>query len=162
MRVSTSQAHAIVMRRYGAPDVLTWEEVALPPLASSDVRIRSIASAVNHSDLEIRAGHWPVNRPEPFPYVPGLEVVGDVVEIGGGVRDVRPGDRVITMMQGLGGVRAARTGGYAEYVTVAEGAVAHVPPEVDPYDMAALGLVAVTAYEGLRRLGALSGRRIVV
>jgi len=150
------------MRRYGAPEVLVLEEIALPPLAPNDVRIRSIASAINHSDLEIRAGHWPVQKPDPFPYVPGLEVVGEVVEVGAAVRGVRPGDRVLTMMQGLGGVRAERPGGYAEYVTAAEAAVACLPPEVDPYDMAALGLVGVTAYEGLRRLGALDGRRVVV
>jgi len=139
-----------------------WEEIAVSPLAPNDVRIRSIASAINHSDLEIRAGQWPVQKPDPFPYVPGLEVVGDVVEVGEAVRGVRPGDRVLTMMQGLGGVRAERPGGYAEYVTAAEAAVARFPSEVDPYDMAALGLVGVTAYEGLRRLGALHGRRIVI
>lgn len=153
---------AIVMRRYGPPDVLRWEEVALPLLEATDVRIRSIASAVNHSDLEIRAGHWPIQKTDPFPYVPGLEVVGDVVETGAAVRDVQPGDRVITMMQGLGGVRARRPGGYAEYVTVAAAAVAPVPQGVDPYEMAALGLGGVTAYEGLRRLGNLQGKRVAV
>lgn len=162
MSPATPHARSIVMRGYGAPDVLMWEEIALSPLAPNDVRIRSIASAINHSDLEIRAGQWPVQKPDPFPYVPGLEVVGDVVEVGEAVRGVRPGDRVLTMMQGLGGVRAERPGGYAEYVTAAEAAVARFPSEVDPYDMAALGLVGVTAYEGLRRLGALHGRRIVI
>ena len=153
---------AIVMRRYGPPDVLLWEEVALPVIDATDVRIRSIASAVNHADLEIRAGHWPIQKTDPFPYVPGLEVVGDVVATGAAVRDVQPGDRVITMMQGLGGVRAQRPGGYAEYVTVAAAAVALVPRGVDPYEMAALGLVGVTAYEGLRRLGDLQGKRVAV
>jgi NADPH2:quinone reductase len=47
-----------------------------------------------------------------------LEVVGDVVEVGREVVGVRTGDRVWTMMQGLGGVRAERDGGYAEHVTV--------------------------------------------
>src|SRR5260370_28694190 len=154
--------HAIVMRQYGPPEVLAWVE--LPPVAlrPDEIRIRTIASAVNHTDLEIRAGNWPVHKPEPFPYVPGVEVVGEVEEIGSAVRTLRRGDRVITMMQGLGGVRAQRPGGYAESVTVAEEAVARLPPEVDPYDVAAIGLVGVTAYEGLRRIGPLKGKRIVV
>jgi NADPH2:quinone reductase len=42
------------MRRYGAPNVLSYEEGVLAALAAQEVRIRSIASAVNHSDLEIR------------------------------------------------------------------------------------------------------------
>jgi len=139
-----------------------WEEVILPPLDSNEVRIRAIASAVNHSDLNVRSGRHPILKPNPFPYVPGIEVVGDVVEVGDAVRDIRPGDRVITMMQGLGGVRARRPGGYAQYVTVAGAAAARFPSDVDPYDMAVLGLAAVTAYEGLRRIGALQGRRVVV
>ncbi len=69
---------------------------------------------MNHSDLEIRAGNWLIRRDPKFPYVPGLEVVGDVVEVADGVEGIRTGDRVWTMMQGFGGVRAERNGGYAE------------------------------------------------
>jgi len=155
-------AEAIVMRSYGPPAVLRLETVGLPPLAGDEIRIRSLASAVNHSDLEIRAGRWPIRRDPPFPYIPGLEVVGEIVETGSAVADFRLGDRVITMMQGLGGVRAARSGGYARCVTVAESAAARVPDGVDPHAMAALGLAGVTAFEGLRRLGAIAGRRIAV
>lgn len=153
---------AIVMRQYGGPDVLRVEKVPLTPVQPGEVRIRIIASAVNHSDLEIRAGNWPILKPEPFPYTPGLEAVGQVVETGASVTEVRVGDRVMTMMQGLGGVRARRPGGYAEYVTVDAGAVAPLSEEVDPIDMAALGLAGVTAFEGLRRLGNLEERRIAV
>jgi len=150
------------MLAYGAPGVLSYAEVPLSLLAPDEVRIRSIASAVNHTDLEIRAGNWPVRKPQPFPYVPGVEVVGEVDEVGNAVQEFRRGDRVITMMQGLRGVRAERCGGYAQYVTVSAAAVAPVASGVGDYDMAAVGLVGVTAFEGLRRIGALSGRRIVV
>lgn len=153
---------AIVMRGYGPPEVLRLESVALAPLQAGEIRLRAIASAINHSDLEIRAGNWPIRGANPFPYVPGLEVVGEVVETGAGVAGFKPGDRAITMMQGLGGVRAERPGGYAEHVTVAAGAVAPVPVDLDPLDLAALGLAAVTAHEGLRRIGDLAGKRIAV
>jgi NADPH:quinone reductase len=143
---------AIMMRQYGGPDVLRVEKVPLAPVQASEVRIRAIASAVNHSDLEIRAGNWPVLKREPFPYTPGLETVGQVVETGASVTEVHVGDRVMTMMQGLGGV-AQRPGGYAEYVTVDAGAVAPLSEDANPIDMAALGLAGVTAFEGLRRLG---------
>src|SRR5947209_1921851 len=139
--------HAIMMRQYGPPEVLVWTEVPPTVLQPDEIRIRTIAAAVNHTDLEIRTGNWPVRKPDPFPYVPGVEVVGEVEEIGSAVRTFHRGDRVITMMQGLGGVRALRPGGYAEQVTVAEEAVARLPSEVDPYDAAAIGLAGVTAYE---------------
>ena len=156
------QGRAIVMRGYGGPHVLGLEEVELPELGADDVRIRALASAVNHSDLEIRAGNWPIRKPEPFPYVPGLETVGEVVAVGRKVDSVRPGARVTTMMQGLGGVRARRPGGYAEYVTVAAEAIATVPDALDPVAVAALGLASVTAFEGLARLGPLAGTRVLV
>jgi NADPH:quinone reductase len=153
---------AVVMRRYGPPTVLGLERVALPALSPDEIRVRSIASAVNHSDLEIRAGNWQIRRADPFPYVPGLEVLGDVVETGAAVEEFRVGDRVITMMQGLGGVRAQRPGGYAEYVAIKASSAAPVPLDLGPHDMAALGLASVTAFEGLRKLGTLGGRRIAV
>ena len=162
----TRTAHAVLMNNYGPPEVLTYSEVAMGPLAEHEVRIRTIVAAVNHTDLEIRAGNWPVRKFDPFPYIPGVEVVGVIEEVGEAVRgwgvDGLLGQTVITMMQGLGGVRAERSGGYAEFVTVDAEAVAPVPSGVDPIQMAALGLVGVTAHEGLRRIGPLAGRRILV
>jgi NADPH2:quinone reductase len=155
-------AHAVRMQAYGPPEVLTWNEVALPPLAADEVRVRVTAAAVNHTDLEIRAGAWPIRAARPFPYVPGVEAVGVVAEIGATVSGWTVGQRVITMMQGLGGVRAERPGGYAEFVTISGDALAAVPASVDPFDIAALGLAGVTAHEGLRLLGALGGRRVLV
>ncbi len=155
-------ANAVRISGYGSPDVLAYGQVDLPPLRPDEVRIKTIASAVNYTDLEIRAGHWPIRKEQPFPYVPGVEVVGEIVEVGADAVGVAPGDRVITMMQGLGGVRAERPGGYAEFVTVAADAVASIGASVDPYVMAALGLGALTAYEGLRRIGDLAGKRILV
>jgi NADPH:quinone reductase len=156
------EADAVVMRAYGPPAVLRLERVTLPPLAPDEIRLRSLASAINHSDLEIRAGNWPIVRAEPFPYVPGLETVGEVVAIGADVTEFRIGERAVTMMQGLGGVRARRPGGYAEFVTVSAAAAAPIPPDLDPLDMATLGLASVTALEGLRKLGPLDGRRIAI
>jgi NADPH:quinone reductase len=159
---SNNQGAAIVMRQYGGPDVLRLESTTLSPLLPDEIRIQSIASAVNHSDLEIRAGNWPILKPDPFPYTPGLEVVGDVVEIGANVSDISVGDRVITMMQGLGGVHPKRPGGYAEFVAAPASAVATFGGDVDPHKIAALGLASVTAFGALQKIGDLNKRRIAV
>lgn len=156
------RSRAILMREYGPPSVLTYAERDLPALAPDELRIRTIASAVNHTDLEIRAGNWPILKSEPFPYVPGVEVVGEVEDAGSHVREIQRGDIVITMMQGLGGVRALRPGGYAEHVTIPAATVARLPAGADPVAMAAIGLGGVTAYGGLQRIGSLSGKQIVV
>jgi NADPH:quinone reductase-like Zn-dependent oxidoreductase len=46
-----TEGAAIVMRRYGGPEVLQIERVRLPALSSGEIRVRAIASAVNHADL---------------------------------------------------------------------------------------------------------------
>ena len=53
------EARAALMTEYGPPEVLAYAGVPLPVLGSDEVRIRVIAAAVNHTDLEIRAGNWP-------------------------------------------------------------------------------------------------------
>lgn len=146
----------IVMTEYGPPAVLRWEEAPARALKRDEIRIRTVAAAINHSDLEIRSGAWPILRTEPFPYVPGLEVVGEIAELGTAVSGCAVGDRVITMMQGLGGVRAERDGGYADEVIVAADAVAVVGADVDLIELAAIGLAGVTAAEGLRRIVSVS------
>ena len=80
------------MRRTGPPEVLAVEQIAQAPLAAGEVRLRPLASAINHSDLEIRVGNWRIRRELPFPYVPGLEVVGELVEVARDVTDFAVGE----------------------------------------------------------------------
>ncbi len=153
---------AIQMTQYGDSKVLKLVEITLLPLQPNEVRFRLIAAAVNRADLEIRSGNWPVMTAQPFPYTPGLEALGELVEIGQAVSDLKIGDRVITMMQKLGGIHGIRPGGYQEFVTVEAEKVALVPPYLNPFEVAALGLAAVTAYNGLKRLAIAEGHRVVV
>lgn len=51
-----SPSHAIQMKAYGSPDVLVYGPATKLQLAAGEVRIRTVAAAVNHTDLKIRAG----------------------------------------------------------------------------------------------------------
>ncbi|NBC19384.1 MAG: zinc-binding dehydrogenase [Bacteroidetes bacterium] len=153
---------AVQMTSYGPPAVLTVQDVSLPPLGATDVRFRVEAAPVNRADLEIRSGTWPVHRDDPFPYTPGLEAVGVVTETGDAVEAVDRGDRVITMMQGLGGVHATYPGGYQSHVTVPADHVAVLPGAVDPRAIASLGLAAVTAHQALDRLALAAADRVLI
>lgn len=150
------------MHRYGGPEVLELADVDLPPLRADEVRFAVFAAPVNRADVEIRAGNWTIQGSRPFPYTPGLEAVGEVIAVGDRAAGVQVGDRVITMMQKLGGIHGIRPGGYQEIVTVEANNVAVLPPELNPYELAALGLGAITAYNGLKRLRLGPGDRIVV
>ena len=157
-----SRYRAIVMRGYGQPDVLRIEQIAVLPLRPGELRMQMITAAINHTDLKIRTGEWPIRGVSPFPYIPGVEAVGEVVEIASGLKSHQIGDKVITMMQGLAGVTAVRQGGYAEFVSGPAIAFARFDESHDGSDIAALGLAAVTAFEGLRLIGDLHGKDIVV
>ena len=154
--------HAIQIDRYGGPEELVWRDVQRPHPAAGEIRVRTLFAPVNRADIEIRRGEWPIVRPDPFPYTPGLEVVGMVDAAGPDVRGIAAGDLVITMMQRLGGVWGERPGGYGEFVVVNAGTVATFPADVDAEQVAALGLAAVTAAEGLARLALKEGARVVV
>ncbi len=155
-------SRAIVMRELGGPEVLRLETRELPPLAAGEIRLRALASAINHSDLDIRTGYSPIRRVPAFPYVPGLEVVGEVVEVAPDVRELAVGQRAWTAMQGFGGVRAERDGGYAELVTTSATVLAPLPHALDPVAFAAIGLAGVTAREAMRCFGELRGKRVIV
>ena len=162
----TGVEHAIEIDRYGGPEELVWRAVQRAAPGPGEVRIRTLFAAVNRADLEIRSGAWPIERDDPFPYTPGLEVVGVVDAVGADVRGLAPGAHVITMMQRLGGIWGERPGGYGVFVVV--GAVAGATlgagagAGAGAEQIAALGLAAVTASEGLARLAIARGARVVV
>ena len=89
-------AYAIKVHQTGGPEVLTIE--AAPPRAPGpgEVLVRQTAVGVNFIDIYFRTGLYPM----PLPYVPGTEGSGIVEEVGEGVTNVGPGDRVAYMGRG--------------------------------------------------------------
>src|ERR671934_2786851 len=98
---------AVVIPRYGPPEVLEVREVPDPPVGPGDVRIAVKAAGINFADTMARVGMYP-DAPKP-PCVLGYEVAGEVEAVGEGVEGFAVGDRV---------VGATRFNGYAELVTV--------------------------------------------
>ena len=98
---------AIVCRAWGPPENLTFEEMANPTAGATSVKIRVARAGVNFPDVLIVQGKYQI-RPE-FPFSPGAEVSGTIVEVGERVSDFAVGDRVMAVCQ---------TGGFAEYVAV--------------------------------------------
>jgi NADPH2:quinone reductase len=78
------------MHRYGGPDVLVVDEVPTPSPGPGEVRIVVSRAGVNFTDTYRRSGFYPVA----LPYIPGVEAVGVVDEVGARVSGVKLGDRV--------------------------------------------------------------------
>lgn len=136
---------AVLCREFGAPSVLTVEEIEAPRPGPEEVRIAVRAVGVNFPDLLLVAGKYQA-RP-PFPFSPGIESAGEVIEVGAEVEDIRPGDRVLANHP---------HGGFAEEV-VAPAATVYPMPETMSFEQAAAFPVAYgTGYHGLVQRGALA------
>jgi NADPH2:quinone reductase len=107
---------AIAITHPGGPDVLVAQTCPMPDCRAGEVLIRVAASGVNGPDLAQRRGHY--DPPPDASPLPGLEVSGEIVALGSGVRDWQVGDRVMALTNG---------GGYAEYAAVPSGQVLPVP-----------------------------------
>lgn len=130
---------AVVCREWGTPEDLSVEEMPEPAMIDGGVRLAVEAAGVNFADTLMVSGEYQV-RP-PFPFSPGLEVAGTVLECAPGVTRVKPGDRAF----GLVGF-----GGYAEQVVAPEADVFRVPDDMDPVSAAAFPVVYGTSHIGLK------------
>ncbi len=83
----------IVITKLGGPEVLKFENYELPTrLSDTRVRIKQTSIGLNYIDTYHRTGVYPLNLD--FPFCPGLEAAGDIIEVGNGVNNLKVGDRV--------------------------------------------------------------------
>lgn len=87
---------AMVCRRWGEPEDLAFEEIEPAPLKSGQVRIRVHAAGVSFATTLVIAGRY--QRRPPFPFAPGTEVSGTVVEADPACRRLRVGDEVVAVL----------------------------------------------------------------
>src|SRR6266853_2519527 len=96
---------AIVIRSPGGPEMLVPEERPVPRPGEREVLVKVAAAGVNRPDVMQRKGLYP--PPAGATDIPGLEIAGEVVRLGSGVREPQQGARVCALVAG---------GGYAQYV----------------------------------------------
>lgn len=91
--MSAAVAKAMVCKAWGGPESLVLEDLPLPALGPKDVRIRVHAAGLNFPDTLMIAGKYQF-KPA-FPFAPGMECGGEIVEVGEKVSDLKVGDRVM-------------------------------------------------------------------
>ena len=133
---------AILIERYGAPDLLRERELPVPNPRPGEVRIKVAAAGVNFADLLQRLKLYS-NAPK-LPYVPGFEVSGTIEALGERVDRFREGDRVVAL---------TKFGGYAEAACVPETQAHKLPDKITLQDAAALPVNFLTAWFCLYNLG---------
>ena len=134
---------AIVIEQFGDPSVMKLKDVPDPSPGEGQAVIKVAAAGVNPVDTYVRAGTYTL-KPD-LPYTPGGEGAGTVEQVGDGVEEFKPGDRVMF----LGTAAGRLVGSYAEKVLCDAGNVHAVPEGVDPKAAAAVPLAYCTAYRAL-------------
>lgn len=136
---------AITFNEFGDADVLKLANVPDPELRPDDLLVRVHAAGVNRADLTHRRGGY--GRPNfGDSTIMGLEIAGEVLEIGALVEGYKVGDRVMGVVGG---------GAYAELARIDWRMAMPIPEPLDYVHAAAIPEVFVTAHEAMMHLGRL-------
>jgi NADPH:quinone reductase-like Zn-dependent oxidoreductase len=158
--VTSDRMKAVVQDRYGPAEVLRIADVARPSPGADEVLVRVRATTVSQSDVHLRSA-------DPFVYrllfglrrprrSLGVELAGEVEEIGSDVTEFAVGDRVF-------GQPSTWAGAYAEYLSVrAGGPIVHMPAGMTFDEAAAVCDGAAQALATLRQAGTAAGQRLVI
>jgi len=130
---------AIRIYEHGGPDVLRYEDVDVGAPGDGQVRLRQTAVGLNYIDVYQRSGLYPMSE---FPVTLGMEAAGIIEEVGPGVTNFSPGDRVAYAM-GLGA--------YAEERVMGTDRLVPLPDGIDDQTGAAMMLQGMTAHYLIRR-----------
>ncbi len=134
---------AVLIDRYGGPEVLRLATVPRPVPTRGQVLVRTRFIGVNPKDVIVRKGKFQIATGKKFPLIVGHDIAGEVVEVGLGA-DLAKGDQVYGMINDFAG-RA-----YAEYAAVDCKQLAKAPASIELAVAAAVPLAAQTALQALR------------
>jgi NADPH:quinone reductase-like Zn-dependent oxidoreductase len=146
---------ALVVDRYGAPRDARIADVSVPKVQDGYLLVRMHAAGVNPFDYKLVTGAVKDWMPIEFPYIPGMDGAGEVVEVGSGVQGWRKGDALFGMFRG---------GTFAQYALVRaeEKRLARKPDALDYERAAAIPQSALTALTMVRTADIKPGQRVLV
>ncbi len=153
---------AIVYEKYGSADVLQLKEVEKPGLNDDEVLVKVHAASVNAYDwhflnADIFLVRLAAGLLKPKNTRLGADIAGRVETVGKNIKQFKPGDEV------FGDIGSYGNGGFAEYISVPESALAFKPANLSFEEAAAVPMAAVTALQGLRDAGQIQpGQKVLI
>lgn len=143
---------AILASEAGGPEVLHLGEYDIPTPGPEEILVKVLATAVNRADTLQRAGKYPV--PPGTPPILGLEMAGEIVEVGSKVSRWSVGQRVCGLLTG---------GGHAEYAVIHEHMALPIPDGMEATTATAIPEVFLTAFQALDWLADLQkGEKVLI
>ncbi len=151
MTLPSDMAH-VALPTPGGPEAMQLARGPLPVPRANEILIRVEAAGVNRPDVLQRMGAYP--PPKDASPILGLEVAGEVVAVGSGVSDFKPGDRACALVNG---------GGYAEYCTAPATQALPFPRGYDAVKAAALPETFFTVWANLFQMtGLTEGESVLI
>lgn len=148
---------AWIVEKNGDPqDVLEWKDAPDPQVRTGMVKVKVLAAALNFPDILLCQGKYQVTPSLPF--TPGVEICGEVVEVGDGVTKWKVGDRV------CGGPYsdAGAGGGYAEYALMQADSIFAVPEGMPAEEAAGYVVTYQTSWASLHIRGQIKAGDVVL
>jgi NADPH2:quinone reductase len=143
---------AVEISAPGGPEVLKPRDLPKPTPQPNEIVVKVAAAGVNRPDVLQRMGRYPV--PPGASPLPGLEIAGEVAEVGASAKLFKPGDKVCALANG---------GGYAEYCAVPETQALPVPKNLSLVEAASLPETFFTVWSNVYDRGRLaSGESLLV
>ena len=148
---------AIILKRYGGPDQVTFADIARPALKPDEILVQVHAAGLNPIDNAIPRGTFKAMLKFQLPATLGSDLAGVVVEVGSRVTRFKPGDAVFASIFDLG------TGALAEFAVVPENAAAPKPANLDFVQAASIPMVGLTSWQALKERAKLKpGQKVFI
>lgn len=150
-----ANGRALRLHAYGGPEALTVDWVAAPEPGPGQVLVSVKAAAVNGIDWKVREGYLRERFKLTLPATLGIEMAGVVLRTGPGVTNVKPGDRVLAA---LGGV-----GAYTDFLVIDAAKLVQTPEDLSDVEAAAIPVAAMTAWHIIQAADFdLTGRSVLI
>ncbi len=146
--------HAVLIRKFGGPEVVEFAEIPVPEPRAGEVLVKMEAASLNPVDWKIRGGKYPLVKDDKLPYVLGRDFSGTVEHSDAAALPAG------TLVHGLLGIEH---GSFAQYALARADELARVPGAIDRIAAAAIPLAGLTAWQGLFDQGGLrAGQRVLI
>ncbi|MEH6839749.1 NAD(P)-dependent alcohol dehydrogenase [Priestia megaterium] len=157
---------AMVCTKYGKPDVLQLQEVEKPIPKENEILIKIYATTVTSGDCRVRSFNSPLllwlpmrivlGLRKPRKSILGVELAGEVEEVGKNVTRFKKGDQLFAMT-------GMKFGGYAEYICLPEkGTIAVKPENVTHEEAASISFGGTTALHFFRKGNIQAGQKVII
>ena len=129
---------ALQYSQYGCPELIQWNEIAIPEPAALQILVQVKAESLNPTDIRIRMGFIKFTGADIFPKTMGMDFSGIVTKIGEDVTNVKVGDKVM-------GYMGAQGGSFADYTLADASTTLAIPANLSFETANTLPMNAATA-----------------